>query len=46
MTRAKYWDCVECADQHKIEDMYSQEGSWICEECFHETFFLEKEDAK
>ena len=40
MTKAKYWDCIECADQHAIADMYPHEGGWICEECFHDTFEL------
>lgn len=45
MTRAKYWDCIECADQHAIADMYPCEGSWICEQCFEDTFKLEDEEV-
>lgn len=40
----KIRDCVECADQHYTKDMYPHEGSYICEQCFHDTFTFDKSD--
>jgi Zn finger protein HypA/HybF involved in hydrogenase expression len=40
----KIRDCVECADQHYTKDMYPQEGAYICEQCFHDTFKLDESD--
>ena len=33
-------DCIECADQHLVADMYPHEGGFICDDCFTDTFEL------
>jgi hypothetical protein len=39
---AKIRDCVVCADQHNVTEMYSQDGGYVCQPCFYDNFKIDE----